>query len=140
MITRSPAVVRLNGAEFTTLAAKAPSPDACRAYACDLSLVVALTGTEDLVADATRHVAISNGDPLMAKVTAMGCAASALVAACLAVETDRWLAAVAGLSAIGIAGEIAAARAAGPGSLAIGVIDALHALDQAHILQRARIS
>ena len=34
---------------------------------------------------------IENGDPLMGRVTAMGCAATALVAACLAVETDAWL-------------------------------------------------
>ncbi len=35
-----------------------------------------------------RSSRIANGDPLMASVTAMGCAASALVAACLAVEPD----------------------------------------------------
>ena len=42
--------------------------------------------------------AIANGHPLMAKVTAMGCAGSALVAACLAVEPDAFRAAVAALA------------------------------------------
>ena len=67
-----------------------------------------------------RLATVANGDPLMAKVTAMGCAGSALVAACLAVETDAWRATAAGLIALGVAGEIAAARARGPGSFAMG--------------------
>jgi hydroxyethylthiazole kinase len=140
MIQNRPTVLRLNGAEFTTLSSLPPSADAGQDYARELSAVVALTGDRDLVADASRHVSIANGDPMMAKVTAMGCAASALVAAFLAVESDPWLAAVAALSTIGIAGEIAAAHAAGPGSLAVGVIDALHTLDTNHILQHARTS
>jgi hydroxyethylthiazole kinase len=140
LLESCPSVLRLNAAEFTALAATAPSADSCRSYAREVSSVVALTGRHDLVADAQRHVAIANGDPLMDRVTAMGCAASALVTACLAVEADPWLAAVCGLVAIGVAGEIAAAQAAGPGSLAVGVIDALHTLDKDHILQRARTS
>ena len=56
----------------------------------------------------------------MARVTAMGCAASALVGACLAVEPDAWQATAAALIVIGVAGEVAAARARGPGSFAVG--------------------
>ena len=48
--------------------------------------VVALSGRADLVSDGARIVAIENGDALMARVTAMGCAGSALLAAYLAVE------------------------------------------------------
>jgi hydroxyethylthiazole kinase len=84
-------------------------------------------------------VAIRNGDPLMAQVTAMGCAASALVATCLAVETDAWRATAAGLLLVGIAGELAATRAHGPGTLAVGILDALHALDQRAIVEHARV-
>ena len=102
--------------------------------------MVALTGRADVVADPTRRVSIANGDPMMTKITAMGCAGSALVAACLAVESDAWLAAAAGLLLIGVAGEVAGARAGGPGSLAVGILDTLHALDHATILQRARVS
>ena len=53
-------------------------------------LVVGLSGETDLVSDGERLATIANGHPLMAKVTAMGCAASALIAACLAVEPDAW--------------------------------------------------
>ena len=44
----------------------------------------------------------------MARVTAMGCAGSALVAAFLAVESDPLRATAAALLTLGIAGEIAA--------------------------------
>ncbi len=73
-----------------------------------------------------RLAAIANGHPLMARVTAMGCAGSALVAAFLAVEPDAWTATAAALLALGVAGEVAAARARGPGSFAVEIIDALH--------------
>ena len=82
--------------------------------------VIGLTGERDFVSDGTRLATVANGDPLMAKVTAMGCAGSALVAAFLAVESDAWLATTAALIAFGVAGEVAAARARGPGSFAVG--------------------
>ena len=84
--------------------------------------------------------AIANGDPLMARVTAMGCAASALVGAALAVEPDAWTAVTAALIAIGVAGEIAAARARGPGSFAMEILDAVHALDRAVLIEQAKVS
>ena len=49
--------------------------------------------------------------------------------ACLAVETDAWLATATGLMMFGVAGEIAGARATGPGSLAVAILDAIYALD-----------
>ena len=48
--------------------------------------VVALSGETDLITDGERVATVANGHPLMAKVTAMGCAGSALLSACLAVE------------------------------------------------------
>ena len=41
---------------------------------------------------------------------------------------------------IGVAGEIAAARARGPGSFAMEILDALYALDRATLLARAKVS
>ena len=51
--------------------------------------MVALTGEIDLVTDGAHPVRIANGHPLMARVTAMGCAESALVAAALAGRSLR---------------------------------------------------
>jgi hydroxyethylthiazole kinase len=139
LAVRRPNVMRLNDAEFSALAEEQPAPATLERYARERATVVGLTGDPDVVTDGTRTASIRNGDPLMAKVTAMGCAASALVAACLAVEPDAWRATAAGLILIGLAGELAAGGAHGPGSLAVGILDALHGLDQHTIVERARI-
>jgi hydroxyethylthiazole kinase len=139
LAARRPNVMRLNDAEFSALAEAQPVPATLERYARERVTVVGLTGDPDIVTDGTRTASIRNGDPLMAKVTAMGCAASALVATCLAVEPDAWRATAAGLLLIGVAGELAAARAHGPGTLAVGILDALHGLDQRTIVERARV-
>jgi hydroxyethylthiazole kinase len=102
--------------------------------------VVALTGVTDIVADGARRAAIRNGHPLMGLVTAMGCAGSALLGAALAVEADAWLAAIAALAVLGVAGEIAGANAAGPGSFAVAIIDTLHGLDRATLRARTKVT
>jgi hydroxyethylthiazole kinase len=137
--SRRPCAIRLNGAEFRALAGVEPTAETLARYAAGQASVIGLTGDRDVVADGERMVAILNGDPLMARVTAMGCAASAVVAACHAVEPDPWLATAAGLLLMGIAGEVAAKSARGPGSFAVAMLDALHGLDAATIAQRARV-
>jgi hydroxyethylthiazole kinase len=139
LAARRPNVMRLNDAEFSALAEEQPAPEALGRYARARATVVGLTGDPDIVTDGARTVSIHNGDPLMAQVTAMGCAASGLVATCLAVETDAWHATAAGLLLVGLAGELAATRAHGPGTLAVGILDALHALDQRAIVEHARV-
>ncbi|MFZ0117167.1 MAG: hydroxyethylthiazole kinase, partial [Xanthobacteraceae bacterium] len=111
-----------------------------RAYAFEADAVLGLTGETDLVTDGARLARIANGHPLMAKVTAMGCSASAVVAACLAVETDAWLATATALMVFGVAGEIAGARATGPGSFAAAMLDAIYALDGEVLVQEARVA
>jgi len=140
LIGRSPAVVRLNGAEFAALTGNEPKADAASRFAQSQATIVALTGATDVVADGQRRTEIGNGHALMSRVTAMGCAGSALVSAALAVETDAYVATVAALAAFGVAGEIAAHSAQGPGSFAFAIIDALHNLDRAEIRARLKAS
>ena len=140
LIGRGPTVLRLNHAEFSVLSGEAPSRDAAVAFARTSGVVVALSGETDLVTDGERIAAVSNGHPLMAKVTAMGCAGSALVAACLSIEPDAFQATSAALLMIGVAGEIAAEKSAGPGSFAATIIDTLYGLDSAALVARAKVS
>jgi hydroxyethylthiazole kinase len=140
LIGRGPTVLRLNHAEFSVLSGEAPSRDAAVAFARTSGVVVALSGETDLVTDGERIAAVSNGHPLMAKVTAMGCAGSALVAACLSIEPDAFQATSAALLMIGVAGEIAAEKSAGPGSFAATIIDTLYGLDSAALVTRAKVS
>lgn len=139
LIGRHPTVVRLNHAEFAALAGCEPSRDQAMTYARANGIVIALSGKTDLVTDGHRAAAIANGHPLMAKVTAMGCAGSAILAACLAVEPDAFRAATAALLIMGVAGEIAGGQSAGPGSFAAAIIDALHNLDGPALFARARV-
>jgi hydroxyethylthiazole kinase len=139
LLALKPAVLRLNHAEFQILAGEAPTPDAATRFARAHGTVVALSGATDSIADAERVASIANGHPLMAKVTAMGCAGSALAAACLAVADNAFDAAAAALLMLGIAGEQAGANAAGPGSFAVAILDQLAALDAAALTAHARI-
>jgi hydroxyethylthiazole kinase len=142
LIARHPRAIRLNAAEFATLAGA--GGDASR-FALDHRTVIGLTGATDIVDDGKRRAVIANGDDMMSKVTAMGCAASAFVAACLALDRDAvkgdpWRATGAGLVILSVGGELAAARARGPGSFAVEIIDAIHRLDRLTLTGRARVT
>ncbi len=139
LVSCTPQVVRFNPAEFAALSGAAPADDALAAYARAHGVVVGLSGPTDFVTDGERRATIANGDPLMAKVTAMGCAASALIAACLGVEADAWRATGAALTLIGVAGEIAAAKADGPGTFAVAIVDALYRLDRSSLIAHAKV-
>ncbi len=140
LIFLAPKSIRLNHAEFAALAAGEPTPASVSAFARDRTTAVGLSGETDLVTDGVRVAAIGNGHPLMAKVTAMGCAASALVAACLSVESDAFVATAAALLIVGVAGERAAAKSSGPGSIAVAILDELHNLDGPTLVSRAHIT
>src|SRR4051794_38080960 len=92
LVAQNPDAIRLNWAEFITLSGVEGDDAALARYALDTLAVVALTGTIDRLTDGAQFVAIENGHPLMARVTAMGCAASALVAAFLAIESEAFVA------------------------------------------------
>ena len=140
LVKRRPSVVRLNHAEFQSLSGSAPTRQAVTDYARASQTVLALSGEVDLVTDGDQIAAIANGHELMAKITAMGCAGSALVAACLAVEPDAFRAAVCALVITGVAGELAGKNAPGPGSFAVAILDRLHGLDAAMLAANARVS
>jgi hydroxyethylthiazole kinase len=140
LMQHNPAVVRLNQAEFGALSGGVADLARAQKFAEQQSTVVALTGAEDLITDGKRIARLSNGHALMAKVTAMGCAGSALVAAALAVEPDPFLAACGALTLLGVAGEVAAKRSKGPGTFAAAILDAVHEMTSDVIAKRARIA
>jgi hydroxyethylthiazole kinase len=136
---KEPRVVRANAAEFGALARTEATAEVLDKFALDHITVAACTGAIDLVTSGAKRVSIENGHPFMAQVTGIGCAESALVAAMVAVEDDEYVAAVAGVLAMGVAGEIAAARAQGPGSFSPALIDTIAALDDEAIVRRAKL-
>ena len=146
-----PTVIRGNGSEILTLAQQTgqgrgvdstqdseAALGAARFLAIETGAVVAVTGVVDYVTDGVYVVAIENGHSLMMRVTGLGCSATAVIGAFLAVEANAVTATVAALAAFGVAGEIAAETARGPGSLQMGLLDTLYRLDEA-TLNRARV-
>src|SRR3954463_6231538 len=140
LVAQKPRAIRLNAAEFAALAGAEPDDAALTRYALDTLAVVALTGTVDRITDGAQFISIENGHPLMARVTAMGCAASALTVAFVAVESDPFAATAAALLCFGVAGGIAGERAQGPGSFPAAILDALYALDAHTLEEKARVT
>src|SRR5437764_1279941 len=101
---------------------------------------VAITGVRDVIADSERLARVDNGHPLLATITGDGGMATRLVAAFLAVEADTWLATTAGLVAMGLAGEMAAPKAGGPGTFRSHLLDAVAALDEETIARGQKVS
>jgi hydroxyethylthiazole kinase len=147
-----PTVIRGNASEILAVAGESAATkgvdsvhgsDAAvavaEALARDLGTVVAVTGAVDYVSDGARTLAVHNGHPLMTKITALGCTASAMVAAFLAVESDAVVASAEALAVLGLAGEQAAAGAEGPGTLRVRLMDALYRMDAGTLERGARI-
>jgi hydroxyethylthiazole kinase len=92
-----------------------------------LNCIVAITGKDDVVTDGKTTYTVSNGHPIMTKVTGMGCLLTSVLGAFAGVEKDLLTASVAGLAYYGIAAEKAAVKTAelGPGSFHIEFLNQL---------------
>jgi hydroxyethylthiazole kinase len=153
LAANAPAAIRGNASEIMAIAGErgetkgvdstrgsSDSVEAARQMATSMQSIVAVTGATDYVTDGDRVVSISNGHPMMARVTGLGCTATALCGAFLAVCDDPLEAVAHALAVLGVAGEIAAAVSPGPGSLQLQLLDALYTMDERVLADRARIS
>jgi hydroxyethylthiazole kinase len=95
-------------------------------YGCTVSI----SGAVDIIIQGNREVRVFNGHPMMTKVTGLGCTATALTGAFAAVNRSAIAAASHAMAVMGIAGEIAAEKSKGPGSLQLNFIDALYCLNE----------
>ncbi len=147
-----PAVIRGNASEILFLAGEGASSKGAdstqesgaalagaRELARRLSCTVCVSGARDYVTDGARTLSVGNGSALMTKVTGLGCTATALVAAFAAVNPDRLMATAQAMAVMGLAGELAADGAAGPGTLQVRFLDVLYTLDREGIAARLRL-
>ncbi len=109
------------------------------ALAKDLKTTLAITGAVDLITDGVRICRVMNGHEMMSHVTGTGCTATVIIGAFLAVNSDPLEAATQGLSYFGLAGEKAAAKALGPGSFQIALLDALYEMMEEELKAGAKI-
>jgi hydroxyethylthiazole kinase len=101
--------------------------------------VISVSGAVDRIVGAGSTARVANGHPMMPFVTGLGCTASALTGAFAAVNPSPLRAAAHAMAVMGIAGEMAAERSPGPGSLQMNFLDALYALSENDISKRLRM-
>jgi hydroxyethylthiazole kinase len=147
-----PAVIRGNASEIGGLAggtggrgvdSTATTDDVAEVaaeVARQYDTVVAMSGAVDLITDGIRTVRVASGNPMLTRVTGVGCALGSLIGACVAVHDDRLLAAAAATSWVCVAGERAAAATSGVGSFAVAFLDGMDLLSAQDIRARAGLS
>ena len=146
-----PAIIRGNASEIIALldegsktkgvdstAASGDALDVARQLSGICGAVVCVSGETDYICHGDDTTRIMNGHAMMTRVTGMGCIASALCGAFAAVNGNLVEAAGQAMAVMGIAGEIAAQDAPGPGSLQVRFIDALYRLSESDIADRLR--
>jgi hydroxyethylthiazole kinase len=104
-------------------------------YGC----AVAISGKRDIIADSKNVYYVDNGHELLTTLTGTGCMATSVIGAFCAVEKDYILAAASGLAVYGLAAELAAKKAKGPGSFKVAFFDAVYNLTTEQIIKGVRM-
>lgn len=148
-----PFIIRGNASEIMTLAGDSASAArgvdstagsdaasaAARSLAMQHSCCVVVSGETDLVTEGGARVRVQGGSALMPRVTGLGCTATALCAAFAAVNKNPLEAALNACVTMKVAGELAAAKSGGPGTLQLYLYDALYAMSAQDIAERIKV-
>lgn len=148
-----PSIIRGNASEIMTLAkensitkgvdstvSSDSALDAAKRLASETNTVVIVSGKEDFITNGQIVHSVKNGSSLMAKVTGMGCTATAITGAFAAINSDLMEASVSAMTVMGVAGELAAKKASGPGTMQLYFLDALYSLTGEIVSKHAKIS
>ncbi|HAQ40972.1 MAG TPA: hydroxyethylthiazole kinase [Clostridiales bacterium] len=115
-----------------------------RSLSQKLSVVVAVTGSMDIVSDGTKSYVIRNGHPSMSKITGTGCMLTSIIGAyCGANRETIAEAAAAAVCAMGLSGELAYEKMkkndAGTSSLRTYLIDFMSKIDAEMLKEGGKI-
>ncbi|MCX7984157.1 MAG: hydroxyethylthiazole kinase [Bacteroidetes bacterium] len=113
--------------------------DAARELSRRYNCAVSVSGAVDHIVYGDSVIRIHNGHPLMPKVTGLGCTASALTGAFAAVNSSPLAAAAHAMAVMGIAGELAASKSSGPGTLQLHFYDALYKLQLSDVESHLKV-
>lgn len=104
-----------------------------------LNTTVVITGKDDVLTDGKTTYLVSNGHPLLTKVTGTGCLLTSVIGAFAGVEKDLLLAGLSALTFYGIAAEKAFEKVGqlGPGSFQIEFLNQLSLVSSEDIHQGA---
>ena len=114
--------------------------DSAKLLANETDSVVVISGETDFITNGESTIALENGSELMAKVTGMGCTATAIIGAYAGVEKEMLLAATSAMAVMSIAGEIAAEKSSGNGTMQLNFLDELCNLSSHSIESRLKIN
>ena len=141
-----PEIVRGNASEILALAGEhahgsgvdsrhlpQQAQKAAQAVAQQFGCIVCVSGEEDVVTNGREFWYVRNGHALMAKVTGIGCMATALIGGFRAVNDSALTATVNAMGLMGVAGEMAGGQASGPGTFQASLFDALFSLSEIDI-------
>ena len=141
-----PSVIRGNASEIMALvnekaktkgvdsiASPESALDAAKILTNNTGAVIVISGPVDYIIDSQSVVEVRNGSPMMAKVTGLGCTATALIGAFVAVNNNFFLASAHAMAVMGISGELAAKKSEGPGTMQINFLDELYKLSDKEI-------
>lgn len=149
-----PTVIRGNASEIMALAKDNTTPTkgvdstaesneaivAAKMIAEEYDTLVCISGKTDIIVGKDTLIYLNNGDALMTKVTGLGCSATAVIGAFIAVIDNKTEALAAATSLFSIAGELAAKQAKGPGSLQVQLLDKLHNITKEEFLQTLKMA
>lgn len=154
LLVLNPTVIRGNASEIIALAKtnstitkgvdstaqSTEAVEAAKTLSQNYNSVVCISGETDIVISNNHIIYLKNGHPMMTKVTGLGCTASALIGAFIGVTENKTEAVVSAMSLIGIAGELAAEKSAGPGSLQLNIIDQLYNLGKEEFFTHLKLA
>jgi hydroxyethylthiazole kinase len=152
LLEARPTIVRGNASEILALVGgkggrgveSLDSPEAAADVAALLAKqhqsVFAVSGPIDHITDGRRMIRVYNGHPWLTRVTGVGCALGALMAAFAAVVPDPMVAAAAATATLTVAADSAAKQARGPGSFAVALLDELTLIEPAQLGERVAIN
>jgi hydroxyethylthiazole kinase len=103
--------------------------------------IIAVSGETDCITDGRRIFRVANGQPLMTKVTGIGCGLSAVTAAfCAVSDGDHLAAATAAFAFYGLCADLAIRDSDQPGSFFVAFLDRLYSTGPAEIEAGLKIS
>ena len=150
--TCRPNIIRGNGSEIMalvnsnsqtkgvdSLASSDTAIDSAKILAQETGAVVVVSGPVDYITDGNQVAEVKNGSPMMAKVTGMGCTATAIIGAFAAINSNLFVAAVHAMAVMSMAGELAAEQSEGPGSMQVHFLDELYKLSGETILKQLKV-
>lgn len=150
--TIKPCIVRGNGSEIMALAGEIGETkgvdstkgslevtEQAKHLAKTFQTVVSVSGKVDMITDGSHVAYVYGGNPLMTLVTGIGCSATAMTGACMAVAKTPFIGAVSAMALFASAGEKAGKKCQGPGSFLSYFIDELYNADYADAAKRVTL-